>query len=65
MNTQLDVLEAKIDRVVALVEQLRAENDALRQQIEQAEAERLHLRETMTAARERLEALVERLPEEA
>jgi len=65
MNTDLEELEAKIEQVVALVHQLRAENEVLKNQIAEAEAERLHLRRSMTAARERLESLMDRLPEDA
>ena len=65
MNTELDALEAKIEQVVALVHQLRAENEVLRNQMVAAEAERLHLRQTMTAARERLEGLMDKIPEDA
>ena len=56
-------LEAKIEQVVDLVLQLRAENEVLRNQIEEAEAERLQMRQSMTAARERLESLIGKLPE--
>ena len=65
MNSELEALEAKIEQVVALVHQLRAENDVLKNQMTGAESERLHLRQTMTAARERLEGLVDKLPEDA
>ncbi len=65
MNAELETLENKIEQVIALVHQLRAENEVLRNQMAAAEAERLHLRQTMTAARERLEGLMDKLPEEA
>jgi cell division septum initiation protein DivIVA len=65
MHTHLEDLEAKIEQVLALVHQLRAENEVLKNQMAEAEAERLHLRQAMTAARERLEGLVDRLPEDA
>jgi uncharacterized protein (TIGR02449 family) len=65
MDTDLEELEAKIEQVVALVHQLRAENEVLKNQVAEAEAERLHLRRSMTAARERLESLMNRLPEDA
>ncbi len=65
MNSELEALEAKIEQVVDLVLKLRAENEVLRNQMAAAEAERLHLRQTMTAARERLETLMEKLPEES
>ncbi len=65
MNSELEALESKIEQVVALVHQLRAENEVLKNQMAAAEVERLHLRQTMTAARERLEGLVEKIPEDA
>ena len=65
MQSELEALEAKIEQVVALVHQLRAENEVLKNQIAAAESERLHLRQTMTAARERLEGLMDKLPEDA
>ena len=37
----------------------------LKTQMAAAEAERLHLRQTMTVARERLEGLMDKLPEDA
>lgn len=65
MNDDFAALEHKIEQVIALVAQLRAENEVLRNQMATAEAERLHLRQTMTAARERLEGLVNKIPEDA
>jgi cell division protein ZapB len=65
MDMELEALAAKIEQVVALVHQLRAENEALRSEIAAADAERQQLRQNMTAARERLEILLEKLPEEA
>ncbi len=65
MNSELEALEGKVEQVVALVQQLRAENEVLKNQMAAAEVERLHLRQTMAAARERLEGLVDKLPEDA
>ncbi|MDE1544266.1 hypothetical protein PTW32_02460 [Dechloromonas agitata] len=65
MNVELEALETKIEQAVALIQQLRAENEVLRNQMVAAEAERLHLRQTMTAARERLEGLMDKIPEDA
>ena len=65
MNVELEALETKIEQAVALIQQLRAENEVLRTQMVAAEAERLHLRQTMTAARERLEGLMDKIPEDA
>ena len=64
MNSELEALESKIDQVIELVEQLRAENEVLKNQIATAEIERLQLRQTMTTARERLEGLMDKLPED-
>jgi uncharacterized protein (TIGR02449 family) len=64
MNSELEALENKVEQVVALVQQLRAENEVLKNQMAAAEVERLHLRQTMTAARERLEGLMDKLPED-
>ncbi|MFN4324508.1 MAG: hypothetical protein ACK4FP_01330 [Azonexus sp.] len=65
MNVELEALETKIEQAVALIHQLRAENEVLRNRMVAAEAERLHLRQTMTAARERLEGLMDKIPEDA
>lgn len=55
----------RLNRLLPWFHQLRAENEVLKNQIAEAEAERLHLRRSMTAARERLESLMDRLPEDA
>lgn len=65
MNSEFEALEAKIEQVIALVCQLRAENEVLKNQLATAEEERLHLRATMTAARGRLEGLMDKIPEDA
>ncbi|MCL2523598.1 MAG: hypothetical protein FWF20_02090 [Betaproteobacteria bacterium] len=65
MNNELAALEAKIEQVVALVHQLRAENEVLKNQMAAAETERLQLRRTMETARERLETLLDKVPEDA
>ena len=65
MNVELEALVTKIAQAGALIHQLRAENEVLRNQMVAAEAERLHLRQTMTAARERLEGLMDKIPEDA
>ncbi|MDR2838501.1 MAG: hypothetical protein LBV49_08090 [Azonexus sp.] len=64
MDSEFAALEAKIEQVVALIHQLRAENEVLRNQMAAAENERLHLRQTMSAARERLEGLLDKVPEQ-
>ncbi|MCK6412157.1 MAG: hypothetical protein L6Q55_07005 [Azonexus sp.] len=64
MDTEIEALEAKVSKVIALVAQLRAENEALRTQLNTAEADRQRLQQTMTAARQRLEGLIDKLPED-
>lgn len=64
MNTSLDSLEYKIDAVLALCEQLRNENRALRTQLSALEGINQTLSQTIDTSRTRLEALMERLPEE-
>ena len=64
MDMELEALEGKIEQAVGLIHQLRAENEVLRNQLAASETERLTLREKMAAARERLEGLMAKLPEE-
>jgi cell division protein ZapB len=64
MNAPLDSLENKIDSVLALCERLREENRALRTQLSALEGVNQTLTNTIDASRARLEALMERLPEE-
>jgi cell division protein ZapB len=64
MNAPLDSLETKIDSVLALCERLRDENRALRTQLSALEGVNQTLTNTIDASRARLEALMERLPEE-
>jgi len=64
MHTELEALESKVEQVLALVHQLQAENEVLRNQMATAETERLSLRQKMNVAAERLEALMAKLPEE-
>ena len=52
MNVELEALETKIEQAVALIHQLRAENEVLRNQMVAAEAERL-------------EGLMDKIPEDA
>ncbi|HWV17556.1 MAG TPA: cell division protein ZapB [Rhodocyclaceae bacterium] len=64
MTTPLDSLENKIDSVLALCERLRDENRALRTQLSALEGVNQTLTQTIDTSRARLEALMERLPEE-
>lgn len=62
MTTELDALEEKVDRLIAVVKRLRAENDNLLERLRVSETERLRLQESIKAARLRLEALLPHLP---
>jgi cell division protein ZapB len=63
MERELLGLEERIEQFIALCQNLRAENQALRTQVAGLEAERNRLREKIEAACMRLEALMERIPE--
>lgn len=65
MTSSLDSLESKIDKVLTLCERLREENHALREQVHTLEGINQSLSATIDASRERLEALMEQLPEDA
>jgi regulator of replication initiation timing len=63
MEKELDALAAKVEKVVALVARLQADNQDLRQRLLAAEADNTQLREQMAAARSRLDNLIGQLPE--
>lgn len=65
MNMELEALEIKIEQVLELVLQTRAENEVLKNRIAASETERLDLRQKIATASERLEALRDKLPEES
>jgi cell division protein ZapB len=64
MNVSLDSLERKVDQIVAVCASLRGENQALRAHVAGLEAENAALARKVELARERLESLMARLPEE-
>lgn len=64
MDANLSSLEHKIELVTAYCQQLREQNHALRERIVGLEEENRLLGERMTSARQRLEAMMERLPAE-
>jgi cell division protein ZapB len=64
MEADLKTLEDKIGQLVELTQRLRSDNRDLRQQLAQAVSENKRLGEKVDAAKARLEALLERLPEE-
>lgn len=64
MSDHLAPLEKKLDQLLAYCEGLCAENRALRQRVAELEDERQDLLDKIDSTRERLEALVDRLPDE-
>lgn len=64
MSVSLDNLERKVDAIVAVCASLRSENQALRAQVAGLQAEKAALTSKIDITRERLEALMTRLPEE-
>jgi len=63
MNDRLDSLHGKVEQVLAMCQSLRSENLALRGRVAGLEGENKQLAEKITSARQRLEALMSRLPE--
>lgn len=64
MSISLDQLERKVEQILAVCASLRGENHALRSHVSGLEAEKAALNKKIDITRERLEALVTRLPEE-
>ena len=64
MHAELDTLEAKIRQVADLCHTLRQENIALRQQILTVQQDNKQLTTRLDAAKTRLQALLETLPED-
>ncbi len=63
MDSALSELEKKTNQLVEVVSQLRSENQLLRQQLATKSDENKRLTEKVEAAKARLEALLEQLPE--
>ncbi|MBW8369720.1 MAG: hypothetical protein K0M66_01890 [Thiobacillus sp.] len=64
MHAELDILEAKIRQVAELCHTLRQDNIALRQQLLAAQQDNKQLTTRLEAAKTRLQALLETLPED-
>ena len=64
MEVELKALEDKIAQLVQLCARLRTENTHLRQQLANAQNEGKHLAEKINGARDRLEALLDHIPED-
>jgi cell division protein ZapB len=64
MSVSLDHLERKVEQILAVCASLRSENQALRAHVTSLETENAALAEKIDITRERLEALMTRLPDE-
>jgi cell division protein ZapB len=64
MDNEFSSIEQKVEKVVAFCHALREENRVLRGRIAGLESEKLALAEKIDTTRERLEALMTRLPEQ-
>ena len=64
MHAELDTLEAKIRQVAELCHALRQDNIALRQQLLAAQQDNKQLTTRLDAAKTRLQALLDTLPED-
>ena len=65
MDAELKALEGKLTQFVEFCQQLRADNQQLRQQLASAVDESKRLEEKITAATGRLEGLLTHIPDEA
>jgi cell division protein ZapB len=65
MEAELDVLEGKLNQLVQLCQRLRKDNSDLRQQLVAAQNQNKQLTEKIEGARQRLEVLLSRMPEDA
>ena len=63
MDTEILALEERIRQAVDLCQRLRGENSDLRQRVAQLQSENRRLMDKITSARERLEGLLEQIPE--
>ena len=63
MDAEMAALEERIRQAVDLCQRLRGENSDLRQRLAQLQSENRQLADKITSARERLEGLLEQIPE--
>jgi cell division protein ZapB len=63
MKIELQDLEGKVQALVEMCQRLRAENHQLRQQLATSQNENVRLNEKVNVAAERIEALLQTIPE--
>jgi cell division protein ZapB len=64
MDRELFALEERIEQFITLCQNLRTENQELRTRVAGLEVERNRLNEKIETACDRLESLMERMPEQ-
>jgi predicted nuclease with TOPRIM domain len=64
METELDALIGKMEKVACLFERLQLDHALLKERLSDVEAERDRLRRNMDEARKRVETLIRRMPQE-
>ncbi len=65
MEAELSTLDDKLSQLVQLCHRLRNDNNELRQQLAAAQNQNKQLTDKIESARQRLEALLSRIPEDA
>ena len=65
MESHIHALEIKLAQLIAMCAKLRAENHQLRQDLAQAQSSNRQMSDKMDLAKERLERLLNKLPDEA
>jgi cell division protein ZapB len=64
MEAELDTLEAKLNQLLQLCHHLRKDNSELRQQLLATQSQNKQLMEKIEGARQRLEGLLSRIPDD-
>jgi cell division protein ZapB len=64
MEAELDTLDAKITQLIQLCQRLREDNSDLRQQLVATQNQNKQLTDKIEGARNRLEALLSRIPDD-
>ena len=65
MEIEINSLDEKVRQLAQLCQKLRTDNSELRQQLVSAKHENQRLNEKITAATDRLESLLEKIPDDA